>query len=160
MSQDRANYVGAPAMFHLQNACLFINEALDDKRPSVKTFGRGGSCYLVGSCLTKRDFRDVDVRFIMGDEQFTEMFGSVEEGHAWMHARWSLINTALADYLRRLTGLPIDFQIQSQTYANEKFSPKAGHARHALGWFLTNDPKESPLPSAPDGQRQYETANG
>jgi hypothetical protein len=55
--EQRSHYVGAPAIFHLSNACVLINESFGD-------FG----CYLVGSALERRDYRDVDVRFIMDDE--------------------------------------------------------------------------------------------
>jgi hypothetical protein len=37
-------------------------------------------------------------------------------------ARWQLLSLALGDYLRKRTGLPIDFQIQRQTQANERHS--------------------------------------
>lgn len=127
--KHRANYVGAPQMFKLQNACLIINQAFD-----------GYGCFLVGSSLRKKEWRDVDVRFIMSDEAFAAMFpGLTNEGAAWLHARWSLMCTAIADQLSTATGLPIDFQFQSQKFANTTYSTRAGHGRSALGWFLTNE---------------------
>jgi UDP-glucose 4-epimerase len=48
-------YIGAPKVFLLEIACRLVNEAFG-------TFG----CYVVGSCLERPDWRDVDVRFIMG----------------------------------------------------------------------------------------------
>ena len=47
---QRASYLPAPHMFNLQQACHTLQAAFD--------FGVG--IYLVGSCLTKREYRDVD----------------------------------------------------------------------------------------------------
>ena len=48
-------YVGAPAIFALETACRQITEAFD-------SYG----VYLVGSALERPDWRDVDLRMIMG----------------------------------------------------------------------------------------------
>ena len=50
-------YVGAPAYFKLQQACTSIWQAWHRE-----SFG----CYVVGSCLDRPDFRDVDVRLHPG----------------------------------------------------------------------------------------------
>ncbi len=109
----KASYIGAPAVFALELACQHINAAL----------GHYG-CYLVGSSMERADWRDVDVRFIMGDEDFAALFPAVDlnTGSAiWeFDPRWLLFNTAICQWLRTQTGLPIDFQIQPQTFANAR----------------------------------------
>ena len=118
----KANYVGAPAIFSLELACQHINAAFD-----------GYGCYLVGSCMERAEWRDVDVRYIMGDEEFSKLFPSVDlsTGSAiWeFDPRWLLINTSICQWLRTQTGLPIDFQIQPQTFANERHNKQ----RSAIG---------------------------
>ena len=93
----------------------------------------GFGCYLVGSALERPDWRDVDVRLIMKDEEFAELFPAA--GHAWeQDPRWLLLNVSIAERLSKLTGLPVDFQIQPQTHANERHSGK----RHAIGFRVAN----------------------
>lgn len=118
---DRANYLPAPHAFLLNQACLAVNEG----------FG-GICCYLVGSCLYGRDYRDVDVRCILEDEHFDRLFPKAAS-NPQHHPLWSIMCTSIALMLKEQTGLPVDFQIQRQTQANEKFH---GH-RDALGIFLS-----------------------
>ena len=58
-------------------------------------------------------YRDVDVRLILEDDEFDKVIGTDR-------ARWELLSLAIGDYLRLRTRLPIDFQIQRQTEANER----------------------------------------
>ena len=126
VTRHRASYIGAPEMFELNEACKLINE-------SFKNDGFG--CYLVGSSLVKRDFRDVDVRYIMEDDKFEAWFGAGTRHFVtpeyW--ARWSFLCTVISRWLEARTGLHVDFQFQPQTWANEKYSRKEGHIRNALG---------------------------
>lgn len=122
----RANYVPAPHYFALNHACELLNKALG-----------GFGCYLVGSSLERRDYRDVDVRFILSDDEFDRMFRirpeDAETGlGGWLNPLWSLMCTAISVWLRQQTDLPIDFQIQRQTQANAKHPGM----RSALGIFL------------------------
>ncbi len=123
VDKQRANYVPAPHYFNLNNACCLINKAFD-----------GFGCYLVGSSLHRRDYRDVDVRFIMSDAAFDRMF-RVPEGHGddvtWLNPLWSLLCASISIWLSQQSGLPIDFQIQRQTQANAKHDG----IRSALGFF-------------------------
>lgn len=114
----RANYLGVPEFFLLNQACLIVREALDTP-------------YLVGSCLHKRDFRDVDVRVILDDAHYDHLFPGTQGRAPQTQALWSLICSATSEQLRRITGLPIDFQIQRMTQANEEYSGP----RHALGIY-------------------------
>lgn len=68
--------------------------------------------YLVGSAGEFAAYRDVDVRLILDDKEFDTLCPTRD--------RWELLSLALGDYLRKRTGLPVDFQIQRQTEANER----------------------------------------
>lgn len=104
-------YVGAPACFKLELACQPINDA----------FG-GFGCYLVGSALQRPDWRDIDVRYIMTDEEFAAEFPAVNmAAHNWeFDPKWILLTTGIAVYLSNASGLPVDFQFQPQSHANER----------------------------------------
>lgn len=114
----RANYLPAPAVFHLDHACAMIHDAFDD-------------CpYLVGSALVKRDYRDVDVRLILDDAKFDRLFPGAFTAPRY-HPLWSLMCSTISDWLARQSGLPVDFQIQRRTEANTQYPGQ----RHALGIF-------------------------
>ena len=118
-------YVGAPACFALEQCCQHINDAFKTDGP-----GYTGGCYLVGSALERQDWRDIDVRYIMPDEQFAQMFPHCgAEGHWESDPRWLLLIVSISGWLCSATGLPIDFQIQPQTHANERHKGQ----RSALG---------------------------
>lgn len=120
----RANYLPAPHYFALNHAATLINAA----------FG-GFGCYLVGSCLERQDYRDVDVRLILEDAAYDRWFGASSGQHesGGVHdPLWSLLCLTISEWLKAQTGLPVDFQIQRQTQANAKHSGK----RNALGIFL------------------------
>lgn len=119
----RANYVPAPNYYNLNHACVLINKAL------------GGSfgCYLVGSAIRKRDFRDVDVRYIMKDDHFDVLF---QNDHGYTNPFWSLLCVSISEWLSKATDLQIDFQIQRQSYANKNWPRSDGHERQALGIFI------------------------
>jgi hypothetical protein len=113
----KAIYIGAPACFALELACRDICEAFN-----------GYGCYVVGSVLDKPDWRDVDIRFIMKDEDFAKLFPNA--GQHWEHdARWLLMTVSISEHLSKITGLPIDFQFQPQTHANDRHKGK----RSAIG---------------------------
>lgn len=87
--------------------------------------------YLVGSAARGKDWRDVDVRLILEDEVYDALFGKrALPVHA--DAKWALLCAALSALARQQTGLPVDFQIDRQTEANEKFG---GHVRVPLGFW-------------------------
>ena len=79
---------------------MIVNAAFDD------------DCYLVGSAVASRDFRDVDVRMIMDDHKYELFFGPIAPAHS---ALLSLIIASVSGYLSQLTGLRIDFQIQKRS---------------------------------------------
>lgn len=114
----RGHYVPAPAYFTLNHCCRLLNDA----------FGSFG-CYLVGSALERRDFRDVDIRYIMDDARYKTLFH--DEG-GWTNAMWSLMCMTISLWLSQQTGLQVDFQIQSQSHANREHKG----VRSAMGIFL------------------------
>ena len=118
MSEPRkkAVYVGAPACFALEAECQLLNRAFP------------GSCYLVGSALERPDWRDVDVRMIMDDDAFAALFPHAKS-HWEFDARWVIMTVAISERLSKLTGLPIDFQFQPRTHANDRHKGP----RNALG---------------------------
>lgn len=121
MGKDRANYLPAPHAFNLNLACVPLMAAFD------------GGAYLVGSCLERPDYRDVDIRVIISDAEWARLFGTTENGsHS---ALWSVMCAGLSAWLHDRTGLPIDFQIQQRTAANKQYGTKE-HPRHALGIAL------------------------
>lgn len=80
--------------------------------------GFGHVPYQVGSSLTqKAGWRDVDVRLILPDDEFTAYFGDATKA-GWQvekKAMWDMAWTMLG---RHITQLPIDFQIQPMFAAN------------------------------------------
>lgn len=106
---ERASYLTVGQTFNLKVACRAI-EAM------------GYGVFHVGSSLDRPDYRDVDLRCILSDEQFDAMF----EGNM---RRLSLFNTALSEWLGTRSGLPIDFQFQRMTDANLEFK---GRYRNAV----------------------------
>ncbi len=90
----------------------------------------GDTPYHVGSSvLNKTDWRDVDVRMILPDEEWDRMgLGDPRQCH--LNPKWRALCMVFSAYGRQMTGLPIDFQLQRQTEANEEF---AGGVRSAIG---------------------------
>lgn len=105
----------------------------------------GFGVYLVGSVNDRPDFRDVDVRMILSDDEFDALFGHSPE-------LWSTFCYAWSRTLSEDTDLPIDFQVQRFTEANEKF-PGAGKRNH-----LGNRAKHSLFAGQGDATRFYSTA--
>ncbi|MGB6771157.1 MAG: hypothetical protein WBF51_04045 [Candidatus Dormiibacterota bacterium] len=115
MADNTSDSLTTAEMYDLDAACRMIARAFDCP-------------YLVGSAGIegRRDYRDVDVRLILSDEEFDKLFPDMAIGRP----RWELLCVALGDYLRIRTRLPIDFQIQRQTEANQKHN---GKYRNPLG---------------------------
>lgn len=120
-------YVGAPKIFALELACRHIDDAFE-------SYG----IYLVGSALERPDWRDVDLRMIMADEEFFKLFPDAKGNGSWeFDARWLLLTTSISEYLSKLTELPIDFQFQPATHANDQHKG----SRHAVGMRLAKEKK-------------------
>lgn len=103
-------YLTTAQLADLELACVPIKDAL------------GRPPYLVGSTHKRLEYRDVDVRSILPDEQFDALFGRQKF--------WGLWCLLISHYLSIETGLAVDYQVQRQTEANEKYG---GEPRNPLG---------------------------
>jgi hypothetical protein len=121
----RAHFLPAPHFFNLQQACHTLQAA----------FGDGSGVYLVGSSLKTRDYRDVDVRCIMPDEEFERLFPGCPNNR-YLHALWCVMCSTISLWLSKHTDLPIDFQIQSMEEANRLYPTAEGNPRNFLGLFV------------------------
>lgn len=83
--------------------------------------------YQVGSSLKTKDWRDVDVRLILPDDEFVSRFGSLQTTE--VNPRLAAVTLAFSALGTHMTGLPIDFQIQAQSHANGRYGD---HMRSAL----------------------------
>ncbi len=106
----------------------------------LKVFGMharqafGHHAYQVGSSLAEKGgWRDVDVRMILPDDEYAAYFGDpfTKDHNTSRLMMWDLAWTALG---HRMTKLPIDFQFQPWTRANDEFDG----VRSAL-FILTSD---------------------
>jgi hypothetical protein len=103
-------------MFLLDNACWPL-------RHEFPGFGP----YLVGSSMTgekSNGTRDVDVRHIMHDEEYAEFVQAIGQHGI------RFLGLAVGQYLASVTGLPIDFQFQHQSAAQDEHRDKP---RNPLG---------------------------
>lgn len=132
--RQKACYVRMPELRMLEHSCIFIYQAL------------GNQPYLVGSCLERPNFHDVDVRVIFDDEKFERFFGKFP-GTGESSAFWSLLCTSITVYLCKQTGLPIDFQIQKRSKVKESDWDKE---RFPLGLFITNQKYAPPWTVKPE----------
>lgn len=105
-----------PTLHRLDLACKHIRDL----------FGGFSGPYLVGSTQerTAGPGSDVDLRLILADEEYDALMAGTPDGFA------TLLDLALGAYIRELTGLPIDFQVQRMTEANERHG---GRQRNPLG---------------------------
>lgn len=115
--------VGMPAALWLDQFGSYVWDAFD------------ATPYLVGSVLRAMrgeavGWRDVDVRLILDDERYAaEGYGEPRDAHR--NAKWVATCLAWSAFGHRLTGLPIDFQVQQRTDANN--NPVNEGSRSALG---------------------------
>lgn len=103
---SRYNYLNVTEQFNLNAIGSILNKAF-----IVGVFQ-------VGSSLERPNYRDVDLRCIMYDKDFEAMFFDMGKLN---DLRLKLLNAAMSEWASTRTGLPIDFQFQSITEANEKY---------------------------------------
>lgn len=113
--------VGMPAYLKLQAFGAIVEQAFE------------GSCYQVGSSVKGKNWRDVDVRLIMDDADYTKLLGIGPKENQHHSTAWTSFCMAYSALGQEMTGLPIDFQIQSMTDANERFRGSKEHPRNSLG---------------------------
>lgn len=117
MSDKPWCYLDAPVLDALDLASIAVGLMFDENPP-----------YLVGSCLTTPEYRDVDIRTILFDEHYDRLFPSSPHRDPLRH----LIQVAITQRYVTETGLRIDYQIQRMTEANAKYP--TGN-RHPLGHY-------------------------
>jgi len=102
--EHRAALLNTVELHRLNQACKLIHAAF------------GTYPYLVGSAGIANDgegYRDVDVRLVLSDDEFAAVCPTRE--------RWEVLCLAFSVYLSAHSGLPVDFQIQQASIANERF---------------------------------------
>lgn len=125
----RKSFLSTLEFARLEHACTVVATAF------------GHRPYLVGSSTERRDFRDVDLRLILPDDEFDYLFGPTVPNEAWQSkwafpgGLWGLVCMSIAQYLSDVSGLPIDFQIQRQSDANAKFDGPRNPMGHGLRQF-------------------------
>lgn len=105
MDRERVSFLTVSQQFNLNTVCSSV----------TKLFGYG--IYQVGSSLKRQDFRDVDLRCILSNEEFDRMF-AIQNGDKIL----KFFNVSISEWLQSRTGLPIDFQFQREQQANEEFN--------------------------------------
>lgn len=90
------------------------------------------TCYLVGSALESKQWRDIDVRIIMEDSEWEQWFGPTRNGTS-CNIKWSAMMAAFSAWGKETTGLPIDFQIHFRSAVKESDWDKP---RNPLGIYL------------------------
>lgn len=104
--------VGAPAWIHLHLFGDVCREAF------------ASPVYLVGSALSKKRPRDVDVVVQMRDGLYMALIGEVFEFNQ-PNTRWAAMSMAFSALGKQMTGRPIDFKIQFMGYwLNHKDEPR------------------------------------
>lgn len=98
--------VGMPAYLQLSEFGRTVYEAF------------GVYPFLVGSALREKAHpRDIDVRLVLPMKRYLSEVGPAEEcGRAF--TRWAALSRAFSSLGREMTGLPIDFQIETPGHAN------------------------------------------
>lgn len=99
--------VGMPASIKLDEFGVLVESAFD------------AVPYLVGSALKTTRWRDVDVRVLLPDADYEKLFGDPRYPHSCL--KWCALVRAFSALGKEMTGLPIDFQIQHQSYANAQY---------------------------------------
>jgi hypothetical protein len=116
MSENPWCHLDAPVLDALDLASVAVGAIFD------------GPPYLVGSCLVRPDYRDVDIRTILFDEHYDRLFPNGTQNDPLRH----LIQSAITARYVTETGLRIDYQIQRMSNANKAY-PDGG--RHPLGLY-------------------------
>lgn len=102
-TKPRTDLLTTAEMYNLDAACCIIRRAFGHPPYLVGTAGVGDATA----------YRDVDVRLMLDDDEFAAACPT--------RARWELLCVAISTYLSERTGLPVDFQIQLTSIANERF---------------------------------------
>jgi hypothetical protein len=97
-------------------------ERLEEWCRLVRVVFDGEVPYLVGSAARTTQYRDIDLRLILRDAVYDRWWSNP--------VKVRLANRAVSIWGQKETGLPIDFQIQRMTEANDAFG---GEYRNPMG---------------------------
>lgn len=111
--------VGMPATLLLHQFGRVVGDAFGDLP------------FHVGSSVDGKQWRDVDVRLILDDDQYAAM-GLGEPNTPYNNPKWCALCLAFSALGQQMTGLPIDFQIQQQSRANAEYGDRC---RATIGIF-------------------------
>lgn len=110
--------------------CRATREAVEEWCRGIRILF-GQPPYMVGSANERPDYRDIDLRLILADDDFDA---------AWRNpVKLRLMNRAMSTWGQRETGLPIDFQIQRQSEANRTY-PEGARTPMGVRDWRTNVP--------------------
>jgi hypothetical protein len=126
-TEKRGNGPGMPAFLYLEQFGSCVWEAF------------GHAPFLVGSCVTSKEWRDVDVRLMLPDEEYDALIGPSPGGLERANGKWAALCMAFSALGRQMTGLPIDFQIQKASRANERY-PGPREALGMVSWRFLEPP--------------------
>lgn len=119
--------VGMPAWLYLVRFGELVNDAFGDYP------------FLVGSAAVGKQWRDVDVRLVLADEDYERIIGRVDIDER-DNPRCDAFGLAFSELGRKMTGLPIDFQIQRRSSANRMFPSRPRHALFDVTKFYRATP--------------------
>ena len=134
--------VGMPANLKLHEFGSIVLEGFEHLAGKTGFVG----VYHVGSSVEGKEWRDVDVLLIL-DEDTWKFVGMQEAGTATgfeLDPVWRSLVLAYSALGHEMTGLPIDFQIQPQAWANKKFGGKHRSALGFVPWRIRPAPVVTP----------------
>jgi len=94
-----------PSNFLIQSERALLSRWMHDLKRFI-SLGGGSTPYMVGSALTTPDYRDVDIRTIVDDDTYEALAAIVD---------LERLHLAVSTWGQKVTGLPIDWQVQSRT---------------------------------------------
>jgi hypothetical protein len=99
--------VGSPAIYYLHEFGRLVRTVF------------GEYPFLVGSCLRSKSPRDIDVRVQLSQKRFIELFQLADNENAGSAGTpYAVLCMAFSALGERMTGLPIDFQVQYPGWSN------------------------------------------
>lgn len=78
--------------------------------------------YRVGSSTRGTDWRDIDIRVMVSNEEYERRLGTIwQEGRRHQHLPYRAEMLAWSTLGQQMSGLPIDFQVQRLSEADAKY---------------------------------------
>ena len=116
-----AHYLHISDYTNLNEACCTIEKVY------------GPHLFLVGSCLYRPDYRDVDVRCMLPDKLYDRLFKDFLEEEFVGRMHRELLQLTISNWLSERTKLKVDFQFQKRSAANKQYGDRKLHKRNAVG---------------------------